>query len=58
MQDKLETVRNNIISKFPNVKVGVYAVDLQHQRDVENTVKAAVSEIGQIDILINNVSVF
>ncbi|KAJ3534248.1 hypothetical protein NM208_g7614 [Fusarium decemcellulare] len=53
-KDKLETVRNNIISKFPNIKVGVYPVDLQHQADVEKAVKVAVSEIGQIDILINN----
>ncbi|EXK38370.1 hypothetical protein ACKLNR_007169 [Fusarium oxysporum f. sp. zingiberi] len=53
-KDKLETVRTNITSKFPNVKVGVYPVDLQHQVDVEKAVKAAISEIGQIDILINN----
>ncbi|KAK2671708.1 Short-chain dehydrogenase/reductase SDR [Fusarium oxysporum f. sp. vasinfectum] len=53
-KDKLETVRTNITSKFPNVKVGVYPVDLQHQVDVEKAVKATISEIGQIDILINN----
>ncbi|KAM5361886.1 hypothetical protein ACJZ2D_012831 [Fusarium nematophilum] len=53
-KDKLETIRDNINAKFPDVKVGVCPVDIQHQTDVEKTVKAAISELGQIDVLINN----
>ncbi|KAG5657475.1 hypothetical protein KAF25_006039 [Fusarium avenaceum] len=53
-KDKLEKVREKITSKFPTVKVGIYAVDIQNQPDVEKAVKSAISEIGQIDILINN----
>ena len=55
-KDKLENVRNEITAKFPDVKVAVYAVDIQDQNQVENAVKAAISDLGQIDILINNVS--
>ncbi|KAF5609086.1 ketoreductase [Fusarium subglutinans] len=54
-KDKLEAVRNNITSKFPEIKVGVYPVDIQNQLDIEKAVKSAISELGQIDILINNV---
>ncbi|QGI59536.1 hypothetical protein CEK27_001661 [Fusarium fujikuroi] len=53
-KDKLETVRDKITSKFSEVKVGVYPVDIQNQPDIEKAVKSAVSELGQIDILINN----
>lgn len=57
MQDKLEAVRDKIASKFSGIKVGVYPVDIQNQPDIEKAVKSATSELGQIDILINNVSV-
>ncbi|KAI8669684.1 hypothetical protein NCS57_00784300 [Fusarium keratoplasticum] len=53
-KDKLENVRNEITAKFPDVKVAVYPVDIQDQNQVENAVKAAISDLGQIDILINN----
>ncbi|KAF5571525.1 ketoreductase [Fusarium phyllophilum] len=53
-KDKLEVVRDKIRSKFPEVKVGVYPVDIQNQPDIEKAVKSAISELGQIDILINN----
>ncbi|KAF4447896.1 hypothetical protein F53441_8646 [Fusarium austroafricanum] len=53
-KDKLDKVKENITSKYPQVKVGVYPVDIQNQADTERAVKSAISEIGQIDILINN----
>ncbi|OLN83355.1 NADP-dependent 3-hydroxy acid dehydrogenase 2 [Colletotrichum chlorophyti] len=53
-KDKLETVRSHIIAKFPEVKVGVYPVDVQNQSEIEKAVKAAIRELGDIDILINN----
>jgi 3-hydroxy acid dehydrogenase / malonic semialdehyde reductase len=57
MKDKLDAVRDKITSKFSNIKIGVYPVDIQNQPDIEKAVKSAISELGQIDILINNVSV-
>lgn len=54
-QDKLEAVRGKIKSKFSTVQVGVYPVDIQNHADVDNAVQKAISELGQIDILINNV---
>ncbi|KAI1061183.1 hypothetical protein LB506_011759 [Fusarium annulatum] len=53
-KDKLEAVRDKITSKFSEVNVGVYPVDIQNQPDIEKAVKSAISELGQIDILINN----
>ncbi|RMJ14719.1 hypothetical protein CDV36_005610 [Fusarium kuroshium] len=53
-KDKLENVRGEITSKFPDVKVAVYPVDIQDQNQVESAVKSAISDLGQIDILINN----
>ncbi|KAF4956019.1 hypothetical protein FGADI_4192 [Fusarium gaditjirri] len=53
-KDKLEAVRDKITPKFSEIKVGVYPVDIQNQPDIEKVVKKAVSELGQIDILINN----
>ncbi|RTE69956.1 hypothetical protein BHE90_015654 [Fusarium euwallaceae] len=53
-KDKLENVRSEITAKFPDVKVAVYSVDIQDQNQVENAVKTAISELGPIDILINN----
>ncbi|KAI7761681.1 hypothetical protein LZL87_013119 [Fusarium oxysporum] len=53
-KDKLEAVRDKIASKFSGIKVGVYPVDIQNQPDIEKAVKSATSELGQIDILINN----
>ncbi|KAF4498901.1 ketoreductase [Fusarium agapanthi] len=55
-KDKLEAVRDKITSKFPEIKVGVYPVNIQNQPDIEKAVKSVISELGQIDILINNVS--
>lgn len=57
-QDKLEAVRSKIEEKKFGVKVRVYAVDLQNFTDVDRAVDQAVSELGQIDILVNNVSYF
>lgn len=48
-------MRDKITSKFSEIKVGVYPVDIQNQPDIEKAVKTAISELGQIDILINNV---
>ncbi|TDZ16368.1 NADP-dependent 3-hydroxy acid dehydrogenase [Colletotrichum orbiculare MAFF 240422] len=53
-KDKLEAVRDDISKEYPDVKIGVYPVDLQNQADVEKAVISVVSEIGDIDILINN----
>lgn len=49
-------MRDKVTSKFSGIKVGVYPVDIQNQTDIEDAVKSAISELGHIDILINNVS--
>ncbi|KAM0575591.1 hypothetical protein ACHAP9_000854 [Verticillium nonalfalfae] len=54
MKDKLEAVRDSIAEKAPKVKVGVYAVDIQNHEEVDNAVKQAIADLGEIDILINN----
>ncbi|KAF7553414.1 hypothetical protein G7Z17_g3643 [Cylindrodendrum hubeiense] len=53
-KDKLEAVREKITAKASGVKVGVYPVDIQNYADVEKVVKQVVTELGEIDILINN----
>lgn len=55
MKDKLEAVRDSIAEKAPKVKVGVYAIDIQNHGEVDNAVKQAIADLGEIDILINNV---
>ncbi|EEY15068.1 NADP-dependent L-serine/L-allo-threonine dehydrogenase ydfG [Verticillium alfalfae VaMs.102] len=52
--DKLEAVRDSIAEKAPKIKVGVYAVDIQNHEEVDNAVKQAIADLGEIDILINN----
>ncbi|KAH7126453.1 hypothetical protein B0J13DRAFT_483961 [Dactylonectria estremocensis] len=53
-KDKLEAVRSAILEKGCEVKIGVYAVDIQTHADVDKAVGQAISDLGQIDILINN----
>ncbi|KAM9876251.1 hypothetical protein VD0002_g1289 [Verticillium dahliae] len=53
-KDKLEAVRDSIAEKAPKVKVGVYAIDIQNHGEVDNAVKQAIADLGEIDILINN----
>ncbi|KIA75966.1 NADP-dependent dehydrogenase [Aspergillus ustus] len=53
-KDKLDSVRETIVKQYPDVSVKVYAVDIQDYTLVEKAVESAVSEVGEIDILINN----
>lgn len=46
------------MAENPDVKIAVYPVDIQDYATVDAAVEAVVSEIGPIDILINNVSNF
>lgn len=57
-KDKLEATRVAILEKGYQVKIGVYAVDIQNHSDVDKAVAQAISDLGQIDILVNNVSLF
>ncbi|KAK9352169.1 hypothetical protein V1523DRAFT_382477 [Lipomyces doorenjongii] len=57
-KDKLEDVRNKIAAQYPDIKVGVYPVDVQNAAEVDKAVETAISEVGAIDILINNLSCF
>ena len=45
-----------ITSKYPDVKVSVFAIDIQNHTNVDDTVRTVVSELGDIEILVNNVS--
>lgn len=56
LQDKLDKLKERILSKTPSAKVAVFAVDIQNFKDVDKAVEAAVVEFGSIDILVNNVS--
>ncbi|GIC92807.1 SDR family oxidoreductase [Aspergillus udagawae] len=53
-KDKLETVREKIMKQHPDVKIGTYPVDIQDYSLVDAAIESAISEIGHIDILINN----
>lgn len=57
-KDKLEATRVAILEKGYKVKIGVYAVDIQNHSYVDQAVAQAISDLGQIDILVNNVSLF
>lgn len=57
-KDKLEATRAAILEKGYKVKIGVYAVDIQNHSDVDKVVVQAISDLGQIDILVNNVRPF
>ncbi|KAH9216596.1 short-chain dehydrogenase/ reductase-like protein [Leptodontidium sp. 2 PMI_412] len=53
-KDKLDKLKERILSKTPSAKVAVFAVDIQNFKDVDKAVEAAVVEFGSIDILVNN----
>jgi short-subunit dehydrogenase len=36
--------------------VGIYAVDIQKHSEVDFAVERAIAELGEIEVLINNVS--
>lgn len=55
-QDKLEAAKARIESKCPDVNVRAYNVDIQSHAEVNAVVKLIVSALGDIEVLINNVS--
>lgn len=55
-QPKLEAVKARIESKCPNIKVRAYSVDIQSHAEVNAAVELIVSALGDIEVLINNVS--
>ncbi|KAL5362919.1 hypothetical protein BJX96DRAFT_186478 [Aspergillus floccosus] len=52
--DKLEAVRARIASKCPAIQARAYAVDIQNHAEVDVVVKSVVSDLGNIEVLINN----
>ncbi|TGO58357.1 hypothetical protein BCON_0056g00130 [Botryotinia convoluta] len=55
-KDKLDKIKEKILSKTPSTRVSVFAIDIQSYKDVDKAVESAVTEFGSIDILINNVA--
>ncbi|KAM0130332.1 hypothetical protein ACHAP3_007471 [Botrytis cinerea] len=53
-KDKLDKIKENILSKSPSTRVSVFAIDIQNYKDVDKAVESAVIEFGSIDVLINN----
>lgn len=49
-------MRARIASKYPAIQVRVYAVDIQNHTEVDAVVKSIVTDLGDIEVLINNVS--
>ena len=49
-------MKARIESKCPNITVRAYSVDIQSQAEVNAAVKLIVSALGDIEVLINNVS--
>lgn len=40
--------------KYAGLRTEIYPVDIQDYKAVDHVVEAAVSQFGQIDILVNN----
>lgn len=55
-KDKLENVQAKIRQKFPSVQVENFPVDIQNHSEVDAAVKSVIAKMGEIEILINNVS--
>ncbi|KAF7885966.1 uncharacterized protein EAF02_004475 [Botrytis sinoallii] len=52
--DKLDKIKEKILSKNPFHENFCFAIDIQNYKDVDKAVESAVTEFGSIDILINN----
>ncbi|TGO74747.1 hypothetical protein BELL_0259g00090 [Botrytis elliptica] len=52
--DKLDKIKEKILSKTLSTRISVFAIDIQNYKDVDKAVEFAVTEFGSIDILINN----
>jgi short-subunit dehydrogenase len=55
MQDKLSQITKDLQAKYSSSKFIFRPVDLQSYEAVESAVKDVVNELGDINILINNV---
>ena len=55
LQDKLVKLKEKILATA-DVKIAYRAVDVGNYADVDAAVVSSIEEIGQVDILINNVS--
>ncbi|CEN59614.1 predicted protein [Aspergillus calidoustus] len=53
-EDKLQAITIDLQKKHPEARVVFKAIDLQSYEAIESAVKEVVSELGAIDILINN----
>ncbi|KAJ5090540.1 hypothetical protein N7532_009224 [Penicillium argentinense] len=53
-KDKLEAVQAQIVEKYPSVKARAYAVDIQVHTEVDAAVQSAITELGEIEVLVNN----
>lgn len=49
---------DDLISKFPNIKVLGVVADMSQKSEVEKFAQKALSEFGTIDVLVNNAGVF
>jgi 3-hydroxy acid dehydrogenase / malonic semialdehyde reductase len=54
-QDKLEALTQTLSTSYPSSKFVYKALDIADFDAVDSAVASAVKEVGEIDILINNV---
>ncbi|RDW81189.1 SDR family oxidoreductase [Aspergillus mulundensis] len=53
-KDKLEAVKAKITEKYPAVQARIYPIDIQNHNQIDETVKSVISELGDIEVLVNN----
>ncbi|TGO87907.1 hypothetical protein BPOR_0196g00090 [Botrytis porri] len=53
-KDKLDKIKEQILSKTPSTRISIYAIDIQNYKYVDKAVESPVTEFGAIDILLNN----
>ncbi|KAF7956224.1 hypothetical protein EAE96_005144 [Botrytis aclada] len=52
-KNKLDKIKEKILSKAPSTRISVFTIDIQSYKDVDKAVESAVIEFGSINILIN-----
>lgn len=54
----LEKLKSEILTKYPSLKIYIKVVDCSVKEEVLAFADSALRELGQIDVLVNNVGVF
>ncbi|HMQ06410.1 MAG TPA: SDR family oxidoreductase [Saprospiraceae bacterium] len=57
-QKELESLRFEIIEKYPNINVHIKQVDVSNKHELLKYAEEASTALGKIDILINNAGIF